>query len=273
MASTFSTVFLKPARTSSDGSRGLARCGPFVRRLRRGTTTRVQAGAAPREVLDARQRSKLDGSADTQFYGTPRLVHHLDANFRAQLTALYDTKIADGAEVLDLCSSWVSHLPPGRRYSRVVGHGMNAAELAKNERLTEFVVRDLNREPSGWAFADESFDAVLCCASIQYLQQPEAVFAEIQRMLKPGGVAIISFSNRMFYQKAIAAWRDNSDYGRCTLVKSYFAAAGGFGPAEVIKQVQVQPSSNPLAQAQLWAERLFGGGNTDPFFAVVANKL
>ncbi len=73
--------------------------------------------------------------------------------------------------------------------------------------------------------------------------------------------------------QAIAAWRDNSDYGRCTLVKSYFAAAGGFGPAEVIKQVQVQPSSNPLAQAQLWAERLFGGGNTDPFFAVVANKL
>lgn len=78
--------------------------------------------AAPpvREVLDGRQRSKLNTAPDTQFYSTPRIVHHLDVSFRAQLTQLYRERIAPGAAVLDLCSSWVSHLPPEQQYSRVV---------------------------------------------------------------------------------------------------------------------------------------------------------
>lgn len=98
----------------------------------------------------------------------------------------------------------VSHLPNDRRYSRVVGHGMNAAELARNPRLDEWFVRDLNKDPSGWAAADGSFDAVLCTAGLQYLQQPEAVLSEVRRVLKPGGIVIIAFSNRMFYDKV---WR------------------------------------------------------------------
>jgi SAM-dependent methyltransferase len=156
-----------------------------------------------REVLSPVQRQKLDASDDREFYSQPRLVHHLDANFRAQLTQLYRERIPlEGAAVLDLCSSWVSHLPPEGRYSRVVGHGMNAAELARNPQLSEFVVRNLNREPGGWAFADASFDAVVCCASVQYLAAPEAVFAEIRRVVKLGGTVVVSFSNRMFYQKA-----------------------------------------------------------------------
>ena len=160
-------------------------------------------GAAVREVLTPGQRQKLDASDDREFYSQPRLVHHLDANFRAQLTQLYRERIPlEGAVVCDLCSSWVSHLPPEGRYSRVVGHGMNAAELARNPQLSEFVVRNLNREPGGWAFADASFDAVVCCASVQYLAAPEAVFAEVRRVVKPGGVVIFAFSNRMFYQKA-----------------------------------------------------------------------
>lgn len=95
----------------------------------------------------------------------------------------------------------MSHLPNERRYARVVGHGMNAAELARNPRLDEWFVRDLNKEPSGWAAPDGSFDAVLCTAGLQYLQQPEAVLAEVRRVLKPGGIVIIAFSNRMFYEK------------------------------------------------------------------------
>lgn len=94
-----------------------------------------------REVLDPRQRSKLDAGADSQFYAAPRFVHHLDAGFRAQLTQLYRQLLPPGAAVLDLCSSWISHLPLEQRYGRVVGHGMNAAELARNPQLTEFFVR------------------------------------------------------------------------------------------------------------------------------------
>jgi hypothetical protein len=155
-------------------------------------------------VLEPRQRQKLNGGDDRAFYSAPRFVHHLDTGFRAQLTQLYRQLVPDGGDVLDLCSSWVSHLPPEHGFRRVVGHGMNAAELARNPRLDEFFVRDLNAQPGNWAAADASFDAVLCCASVQYLQQPEAVFSEILRVLRPGGVAIISFSNRMFYDKACA---------------------------------------------------------------------
>lgn len=96
-------------------------------------------GAAPppavREVLDRRQRQKLSAGDDREFYSVPRLVHHLDAGFRAQLTQLYRQRIPEGGDVLDLCSSWVSHLPPERKYGRVVGHGMNAAELGRNAQL------------------------------------------------------------------------------------------------------------------------------------------
>ena len=47
-------------------------------------------------------------------------------------------------------------------------------QLARNKRLDSFFVRDLNLEPDGWALADRSFDAVLCCVSVQYLQQARA---------------------------------------------------------------------------------------------------
>ncbi|KAI7840155.1 hypothetical protein COHA_005938 [Chlorella ohadii] len=257
---------------------------PAGPRRQRGTV-RPQAAAngsssGGRLVLEPQQRAKLDMRADSDFYAMPRFVHHLDANFRAQLTQLIRERIPEGAAVLDLCSSWVSHLPNERRYARVVGHGMNAAELARNPRLDQWFVRDLNKEPTGWAAADGSFDAVLCTAGLQYLQQPEAVLAEVRRVLKPGGIVIIAFSNRMFHGKAIAAWRDNSDWGRCQLVKTYLAAAGGFSEAEVVKRVELPAggaaaaaAGGPLERLQAWAEQLLGGGGRDPFFAVVARKL
>ncbi|KAJ9512894.1 hypothetical protein QJQ45_029126 [Haematococcus lacustris] len=179
-------------------------------------------------------RTKLDESDDRQFYSMPRLVKHVDDRFLAQVTQLYRERIPSGGSVLDLCSSWVSHLPDEVPYARVVGHGMNAAELARNPRLDTFFVRNLNTEPRGWAAADNSFDAVLCCVSavagrcpvysVQYLQQPEEVFSEIHRVLKPGGVCIVTFSNRMFPHKAISAWTQaDSGYARCQvgLVRLY----------------------------------------------------
>ena len=122
------------------------------------------------------------------------------------MTQLYRERIPAGGDVMDMCSSWVSHYPPEVKYGEVVGHGMNAEELGKNPRLSRFFVRNLNESP-GFAAADKSFDAVTCCVSVQYLQRPEEVFAEVYRVLKPGGVFIVSFSNRMFYDKAITAWR------------------------------------------------------------------
>ena len=102
-----------------------------------------------------------------------------------------------------------------------------SVQLGRNKQLNRFFIRDFNTDTSTWAEKDNTFDAVVCCVSVQYMQQPERVFAEILRVLKPGGVCIIAFSSRLFYTKAIQAWRDNSAFGRVSLVRQYFQCIQG----------------------------------------------
>lgn len=230
--------------------------------------------AVQREVLTARERLKLDTADDLSFYDQPRIVQHVDDTFRRKVSQLYRQTIpADGA-VLDLMSSWVSHLPEDIKYSLVVGHGMNAQELRRNKRLDRFFIRDFNKDPNDWAEKDDTFDAVLCCVSVQYMQQPECVFAEIQRVLKPGGVCIITFSSRLFYSKAIQGWRDNSAFGRMSLVKQYFQCVKGFTEAKVVRDVDVsaRPPSGWASVQDKFTKLLSGATQQDPFHAVLAYK-
>src|SRR4028119_1463800 len=178
------------------------------------------------------QRTKLDDTDDTLFYSAPRFVTHVDEGFIQQLTDLYRERLQPNTRILDLMSSWVSHLPEEMAFEWVEGHGLNDEELARNPRLDRFFIQNLN-ENQTLPLGDRSFDAVLITVSVQYLQHPEAVFAEIHRVLKPEGVAIVSFSNRMFYQKAIQAWRDSSESERVELVKRYFRSIAGFSEPEV----------------------------------------
>ncbi|KAK4754867.1 hypothetical protein SAY87_008624 [Trapa incisa] len=195
------------------------------------------AGKIKRLVLNPESRTKLNSSPDREFYSYPRFVTHVDDGFVAALTELYRERLRSEHEVLDLMSSWVSHLPPEVKYRRVVGHGMNAQELARNPRLDYFFVKDLNREQT-LELQSASFDAVLCTVSVQYLQEPEKVFAEVFRVLRPGGLFIVSFSNRLFYEKAISAWRDGTAYSRVQLVVQYFQCIEGFTQPEVIRKLQ-----------------------------------
>jgi SAM-dependent methyltransferase len=167
-------------------------------------------------MLRPEQRAKLDDSNDRFFYDSPRFVTHVDEGFIDRLTNLYREQLLPNTRILDLMSSWVSHLPSEMQFAHVEGHGMNEAELAKNLQLDHYFVQNLNQNPK-LPLKDADFDAVLITVSIQYLQYPEAVLSEIQRILKPNGVVIISFSNRMFYQKAIAAWRDGTDTDRVNI--------------------------------------------------------
>lgn len=207
------------------------------------------------------QRTKLDPSNDDLFYEEPRFVTHVDEGFIQQLTDLYRERLQPHSRILDLMSSWVSHLPEDVEFDHVEGHGLNAAELARNPRLNHYFVQNLNHEPK-LPLADQSFDAVLNTVSVQYLQFPEAVFSEIHRVLKPGGLAIVSFSNRMFFQKAIQVWRDGSEASRLELVKQYFRAVPGFSPPEAIARQSQVP-----AMLQ-W----LGVGAGDPFYAVIAQR-
>jgi SAM-dependent methyltransferase len=170
---------------------------------------------------------RMDESPDTGFYREPRFVTHIDDATIATLTQVYRELVPAGSSVLDLMSSWISHLPPEVQYARVAGLGMNQEELERNPRLTEVVVHDLNRRPE-LPFTDASFDAVINAVSIQYLTRPVEVFASVRRVLKPGGIHIVATSHRLFPTKAVAVWQSIEPEERMRLIAAYFQFARGW---------------------------------------------
>jgi len=169
--------------------------------------------------------AKQDRGDDAEFYLPPRLVTHLDEVAVASLTDYYREIITANASVLDLMSSWVSHLPDDLVTREVIGHGMNATELAANPRLDRWFVQDLNRDPA-LPLPDRSLDAALCCVGVQYLQQPIVLFADVRRTLRTGTPLVVSFSNRCFPTKAVAIWRALDGKGHAELVRMYLERAG-----------------------------------------------
>ena len=191
--------------------------------------------------LPARAFSKADPSPDTAFYVQPRFVTHIDDGAIAAVTDTYRTVLPPGSAVLDLMSSWVSHFPDDVPYA-ATGHGMNAAELRANTRLSRFFVQDLNADPA-LPLDDAAFDAATVCVSVQYLQRPVDVFREVARVLRPGAPFVVSFSNRCFPTKAVAIWQALSGPEQQNLVAAYMDAAG-FAPIE--GRSHTPPYGDPL---------------------------
>jgi SAM-dependent methyltransferase len=169
--------------------------------------------------------ARQDDTEDAAFYASPRLVTHIDAGAIAALTAYYRDTMPPGGALLDLMSSWVSHLPDDVAYGEVIGHGMNAEELAANPRLNRWFVQDLNQD---WVLPLDSarLDAAMICVSIQYLQRPLELLQEVARVLRPGASLVVSFSNRCFPTKAVAVWRALDSAAHARLVDLYLNAAG-----------------------------------------------
>lgn len=191
---------------------------------------------------------RVDESPDAQFYAVPRLVTHIDDGAIAAVTQLYRERFPPGGAIVDLMSSWVSHLPAEMTYRRVVGLGMNAAELGANPRLETAVVHDLNADPT-LPFADAEFDAGGICVSIDYLIHPVEVLRECGRVIRAGGPLVVTFSNRCFPTKVIAAWQMLDDEGHLTLVEQFFRTAGNWTAIERLDR---------------------SSGYGDPLYAVVA---
>ena len=177
--------------------------------------------------LPAEAFRRYDEAPDEEFYKTPRLVTHIDERAIAAVTQLYRELFPADGEILDLMSSWVSHLPEEVRYQRVVGLGLNEVELEKNPRLDEYVVQNLNRKVK-LPFREAEFDGVGICVSIDYLTDPIAVLREVGRVLKVGSPVVITFSNRCFPEKAVAVWLLLDDQGHVRLVEEYLQEAGNF---------------------------------------------
>jgi SAM-dependent methyltransferase len=180
----------------------------------------------------------------------PRMVVHIDDGAIAALGRLYAELVPAGARILDLMSSWRSHLPDRVAPREVVGLGMNADEMADNPRLARHVVQDLNRDPR-LPFGDAAFDAVVCAVSIQYVLHPVQLFRDVCRVLRPGGPFVVSFSNRCFPTKAVAVWLGSTDEQHRLLVRTYFDAAGGF--TDVMDEDRSPGGGDPLYG--VWARR------------------
>jgi SAM-dependent methyltransferase len=186
-----------------------------------------------------------DETPDTWFYSQPRFVEHIDDGAIAAVTQLYRELFPPGGRVLDLMSSWVSHLPPEVAYGRVVGLGLNEEELAANPRLDGHAVHNLNAEPA-LPFEDSAFDAAGICVSIQYLTHPVDVLRDLGRILAPGAPVVITFSNRCFPTKAVAIWQALDDAGHAQLVTGYLQAAANWTDIRTLDRSPLTRGADPL---------------------------
>jgi len=193
---------------------------------------------------------RSDPETDRAFYASPRFVTHIDDRAIAAVAALYEELGVPEGDVLDLMSSWVSHLP--RRPKSLCALGMNVQELAANPMATSALQHDLN-ERQQLPLPDASFDSVLCCVSVDYLTAPLEVFSETLRVLRPGGLFVCTFSNRLFPTKAIRGWLYASDLERVGIVEEYFRRSG--------------PWDGPMSRTCLRPD-----GLGDPLYAVWARR-
>ena len=197
---------------------------------------------------------RMDESDDRLFYTEPRLVVHIDDHAIAAIGRYFSETLPERGVILDLMSSWRSHLPPGFQAERVIGLGMNDVEMRENPQIDECVIHDLNDDPR-LPFDDAVFDAAVVTVSIQYMTRPVEVFAEVRRILKDGASFHVIYSNRMFPTKAVAVWQSLDDRRRGQLIGSYFTSSGGW---EDIALYDISPNT---------------GAYSDPVYVVSARKV
>jgi len=225
-------------------------------------TEKTPPSVSPIFVTDA--FSRLDESDDSEFYSRDRFVSHLDSLALSTVEKLIGTLVVEeGPAILDLMAGWDSHIPGNLRVSEIVGLGLNENELGENKALSEAVVHNLNEDPH-LPFSDSRFDVVINTVSVDYMTKPVEVFREVRRVLKPGGLFLVIFSNRMFSEKAVKVWREAGEDERVLLVEDFFREAGGFEKRSVfLSKGKPRPKDDKYAHL---------GIPSDPIYAVYAEK-
>ena len=209
--------------------------------------------------LSIEDRNKVDITDDQIFYQNPRFTQHLSKSFRTRLTRLYSEYLFEHHVILDLMSSWVSHLPIETSYKKIIGHGLNEAELGANKRLDRFWVQNLNKTQN-IPIEDSSIDAGLIVAGWQYLQYPEKLSLELSRIIKSDSLLIISFTNRAFWTKSPNIWTYSSELKRISYVENTLVQ-NGWRIEKIINE-------------KTYDKNLFGlfTSESDPFFSVIARN-
>jgi len=243
--------------------RGGGMCKDWMETITGGPGMQVRWNGHPTEFLSDNPFERTDKLPDSEFYRKPRFVNHIDRTAIGYISGLYKEVLSPDVNVLDLMSSWQSHLPRDLELARVTGLGLNREELEQNERLTDFVIHDLNENPV-LPFGDESYDAVICTVSVEYLTNPLAVFREVGRILRPGGCLMLTFSNRWFPPKVITIWQQLHEFERMGLVSEYFFDLGRFGPVQTHSMRNLSRPEDDKYAATLSV--------SDPVYAVWAYK-
>lgn len=235
----------------------------WIEELTAGPGMQARCGDQPTDFFSDDPFRRQDEEDDGTFYRQPRMVQHIDDTAIGVIGQIYGQHLTPGMRVLDLMSSWQSHVPAGAGISALTGLGMNAEELAANPQLTETVVHDLNRDPA-LPFASDHFDAAICTVSVEYLTRPFAVFDQLARVLRPGAPLVVTFSDRWFPPKAIRIWSQLHEFERLGLVCEYFRQAGRF---QSLETVSVRGLPRPVDD-KYFPERIY----SDPVFAVIGKK-
>jgi Methyltransferase domain len=223
------SAFVKKIRLKS-AERG-GRCYDWIEIIGDGPGMQARWEDLPTDFLSENPFQRKDNHPDLHYYQNSRWVQHIDDRAIQVVKDIHGQLLQDGLRVLDLMSSWKTHLPEDLHVETLSGLGLNAEELAKNADLTDWIVHDLNENPN-LPYKTGSYDAVVCTLSIEYLIDPETVFREIARILKPEGLFVVTFSNRWFSEKVINIWKDLHEFERMGLVMEYFQKSNMFKDLE-----------------------------------------
>lgn len=167
---------------------------------------------------------------DGAFYTVPKFGHHAGDECRASLSEFYGSVLPPNGQgaVLDLCSSFTSHYPEGYKAKKCVALGLNFLELVANPSKTDYKVQDLNQNPK-LPFDDASFDVITNSLSVDYMTRPLELFEEMHRVLKPGGLACMAFTNRCFPTKIVPIWnKPFTEMHHAQTVGAYFKFSAGW---------------------------------------------
>lgn len=240
---------------------------------------------------------RMDESPDTSFYSDSRFVTHIDDAAIASLRRYYDTVLPQKGRILDLCSSWISHYPKAVEEAatkgdlKVVGLGMNQAELNKNQVLSKRILQDLNEDPnipltvcgehamSGLQSADSAdsesgmLDCTTCVVSLDYLTRPREVLTSVRELTRNGGSCQIIVSSRMFPTKATSSWIKRTPEQRLQMIGDYLHFAG-WKDIEIV-DIKLGDAANSEDQGQGGLNgfmAVMGMGGSDPLWCVRAFK-
>lgn len=209
--------------------------------------------------------SRQDSTNDSVFFSTPSLQPYWDRTSLAELSRLYDRLIPKQSEILDLMAGVHSPVQESAvSPAAVICAGLNSVELEHNPLCTQTLTLDVN-SISALPFEDARFDVVLIHAAIEYVINPQWLMTEIQRVLKPSGRIIISFSNRSITEKAIQLWSGAHEFERPAIVLDYLRSCPGFARFNSFSlRGLLRPEDDPLAHKLIYS---------DPLYVVWADKI